>query len=87
MQMRPPPVQIAFGWVQDLRYLPDFGRVEATVMLRPEGGAADLQMITSVAPHPDEAPQALQRRLVLDAVRLLRLCDVGFSEDPGLLAA
>lgn len=73
------PAEIEYGWIRDTRYLPDFGRHEATVMLRLQGAQKDVQIITSVAQHPDESPKALRQRLVMDAVRLLRMSDVGFE--------
>ena len=83
------PATIEFGWVRTLRYLPDFGRHEAAVTLRiTEVGSVtrDVEVITSVADHQDEAPEALRQRLVLDAARLMRLSEAGF-ETPDLAVA
>lgn len=83
MRYATPPSDIAHGWVRDVRYLPDFGRYEAAVILRLIAGrtSRDVEVITSVSAHPDEAPNALRQRLVLDAARLLRLSEVGFPTD------
>lgn len=84
------PAEIQYGWVRALHYLPDFGRYEAAVVLHLDGDAAarrDVELITSVAAHPDEEPEALRQRLVLDAAKLLRLSEAGLQDDLPALAA
>lgn len=81
------PAEIAYGWIRDIRYLPDFGRYEAAVILHladPVDGEKDVELITSVAAHPDETDRALHQRLVFDAARLFRLSDVGFDTEEEL---
>ncbi|MEL7117083.1 MAG: hypothetical protein AAGP08_16125 [Pseudomonadota bacterium] len=90
MQNLKTPAEITFGWIRDLQYLADFGRYEALVVLRlsdPTSGPRDVEVITSVEAHPDEATAALQERLVFDAARLMRLADLGFKQDDALALA
>ena len=78
------PAEIAFGWVRDLRFLPDFGRFEAAVVLRLhdiQTGPRNVEVITSVDAHQDEDPASLRQRLVFDAARLMRLADLGLSAE------
>ena len=84
MEQMKTPAEIQYGWIRNLRYLPDYGRYEAAVVLHlMEKGQAprDVEMITSVAAHQDEDPAALQQRLVFDAARLMRLAEAGLASD------
>ena len=90
MQNLKSPAEIEYGWIREARYLPDFGRYEAAVVLHLSGshdGNRDVELITSVAAHPDESGEALRQRLVYDAARLFRLSDVGFNDHSELPVA
>jgi len=75
-------ITVHCGWVRDMRYLPEFCRYEALVVLSVSGGpngAAEVELVTSVEAHPDEAPRALRERLVYDAARLFRVFETGLD--------
>ena len=76
------PTELQYGWIREMRYLPDFGRYEAAITLHahdPSHGVRDINLITSVSAHPGEPMNALRKRLVLDAARLMRLSEVGLD--------
>lgn len=72
------PLDIEYGWVRQIHYLPDFGRYEASVVLHMQDDS-QAELITSVAPRVNETPEGLSQRLVLDAARLLRLFESGLN--------
>lgn len=64
--------------VQNPRYLADFGRVEADVVLQMSDGGTpetNVKVITSVPAHEGEGFESLYVRLTQDAARLWRMLE------------
>ena len=70
--------RISRALVQNPRYLEDFGRVEADVLLQFEGQRSDsagVKVVTSVPLRRNERFESLYIRLTRDAARLWRLLE------------
>lgn len=76
------PSEIEYGVIRNLRFVADFGRFEAKVLLHLSGGQArsdNLEFLVNVPAREGEPFEDTRLRLVMKAARLYRLHESGLN--------